>query len=183
MLCCPCVAVSGPPMRVPPKTPYRYLLEDSALPSRCRQCRPIHGFALRPRQCQNQIMDLKAILQSNKNKWSSDAKLLFPDNEVFSDMTERWSIAYPPTFAASITAGNIEDVQAAVCSQPSPSTNTTTIEQLETNQAPGQTRNIQQDPAHGHQRQAWLLQSTRRATGRPANRSEWAGPCRDRRSV
>lgn len=64
------------------------------------------------------IMDLKAILQSDDNKWSPEAKLLFPENEAFPMVTERWSIAYPPTFAASITAGSIEDVQSAVCPQP-----------------------------------------------------------------
>lgn len=60
-------------------------------------------------------MDLKAILQSNDNAWSPEAKLLFPEDKVFPTVTERWSIAYPPKFAASITAGSIDDVQAAVC--------------------------------------------------------------------
>ncbi|KAM7188985.1 hypothetical protein V8F33_010319 [Rhypophila sp. PSN 637] len=58
--------------------------------------------------------DVRTLLLDPSNKWSTNTTISFPDQESFSDATQRWSTYFGPTYSAAISPGTEEDVVKAV---------------------------------------------------------------------
>jgi len=58
--------------------------------------------------------DLKSLLETESNNWSSTTSFSFPGEESFTDKTERWTTYAPPTYSAAISPATEEDVAKAV---------------------------------------------------------------------
>jgi len=58
--------------------------------------------------------DLKGSLTQPSVKWSPQVILSFPGSPNFETATERWTIFDPPTYSASVTVANEQDVANAV---------------------------------------------------------------------
>jgi hypothetical protein len=59
-------------------------------------------------------MDWINLLKADATIWSDEAKILYPQDEGFGTVTERFSQLAAPKFAASVTAGSEADVSTAV---------------------------------------------------------------------
>lgn len=60
------------------------------------------------------MADIATVLTDSSNCWFSGTKVFFPGDDGFADVTSRWAIHKPPTYAAAISPAIEEDVVKAV---------------------------------------------------------------------
>lgn len=60
------------------------------------------------------MADIATVLTDSSNCWSAGTKILFPGDDGFAEVTSRWAIYKPPTYAAAISPATEEDVVKAV---------------------------------------------------------------------
>lgn len=60
------------------------------------------------------MADIATILTDSSNYWSAGTKVLFPSDDGFAEVTSRWAVHKPPTYAAAISPASEEDVVKTV---------------------------------------------------------------------
>ncbi|POS68753.1 hypothetical protein DHEL01_v212854 [Diaporthe helianthi] len=60
------------------------------------------------------MADIKTIFTGSDNSWSPGTKISFPHDDDFAQVTTRWAVYKPPTYAAAISPATEEDVVEAV---------------------------------------------------------------------